>query len=230
MRVWKTFRRSLLLLGSLIALLALVVAQLPFAHAQQRGPTVRDIQSNPNAYYDQIVTLNGVLDFYVDANEFLLNDGTGQIVVDSGPPWYLTIAIPAGTSLSVTGQIDFMRNGGVDLDACEIITPSETISIRDCSFIGPPPWAGGPNRGRGGGEGRSGGGGRDSDDDFYGFIESRPSGTAGTWVISGRSFTATNSTRLDTDDGPLTVGTCVSVDYRGTQALKIESESPSDCR
>ncbi len=221
---WIALRRNLLLFGSLIALSALLVAQLPIAHAQQSNPTVRDIQSNPNAYYDRIVTINGVLDLYVDANEFLLNDGTGQIVVDSGPPWYLNINIPTGTSLSVTGQIDFMRNGGVDLDACQIVTPSETINIRDCSFIGPPPWAGGPNRGRGGGAGRN------SDDDFYGFIEARPSGTAGTWVISGRSFTASNSTRLDTDDGPLSVGTCVSVEYEGTQAFEIESEPQRKCR
>ena len=68
-----------------------------------------------------------------------------------------------------------------------------------------------------------------SDDDYYGFIESRPSDTAGTWVVSGRSFTATDSTSLDPDDGPLTVGRCVSVDYEGDQAREIESEPDSDC-
>ncbi len=225
---WMTLRTSLQRLAGLTALLALLIAPLSFTHAQQASPTVREIQANPNAYYDQIVTLNGTLDLYVDANEFLLNDGTGQIVVDAGPPWYQTIAIPASTSLSVTGQIDFMRNGGVDLDACQIITPTETITIRDCSFIGPPPWAGGPKRGRTS-EGRQERG-RGRDDDFYGFIEARPSATAGTWVISGRSFTATDRTRLNTDDGPLTVGTCVSVEYVGTQALEIESEPNRKCR
>ena len=68
-----------------------------------------------------------------------------------------------------------------------------------------------------------------TDDDYYGFIESRPANTAGTWVISGRSFTTTDSARLATDDGPLEVGRCVSVDYEGDQAREIESEPDSDC-
>ncbi|MEM8530731.1 MAG: DUF5666 domain-containing protein [Chloroflexota bacterium] len=68
-----------------------------------------------------------------------------------------------------------------------------------------------------------------TDDDYYGFIESRPNGTASTWVISGRNFTATDNTHLDSDDGPLTVGQCVSVDYEGDQALEIESEPDNDC-
>lgn len=112
------------------------------------SPTIGQIQSNPNAYIDQIVTISGTVGRYVDRNEFLLDDGTGQIVVDPGPPWYRQITIPIGTRITVIGQIDWMRGGGVDLDACRIETPTETIQIRDCSFNGPPPWAGGP-RGRG---------------------------------------------------------------------------------
>lgn len=112
------------------------------------SPTIGQIQSNPNAYIDQIVTMSGTVGRYVNRNELLLDDGTGQIVVDPGPPWYRQIAIPTGTRVTVTGQIDRMRGGGVDLDACRIETPTETIQIRDCSFNGPPPWAGGP-RGRG---------------------------------------------------------------------------------
>jgi hypothetical protein len=68
-----------------------------------------------------------------------------------------------------------------------------------------------------------------SDDDFYGVIESRPSDTAGTWVIGGRSFNATTNTILLTDDGPLNSGVCTSVDFEGDTALKIESEPASDC-
>jgi hypothetical protein len=71
--------------------------------------------------------------------------------------------------------------------------------------------------------------GRDDDDDFYGIIESRPAGTAGEWIISGRSFTATTETELDDDDGPLVVGACVSVDYEGSIAEEIESEERYEC-
>lgn len=121
--------------------------------AQSSSPTIAQIQANPAAYYDQIVTLGGTVSMYVDDNEFLLNDGTGSIVVDPGPPWYILVNVPAGTQATVTGQIDLMANGSPDLDACRIESASGTIAIRDCSFRGPPPWAGGPNR-RGGGGGR----------------------------------------------------------------------------
>ncbi|NJP07550.1 MAG: hypothetical protein HC837_18955, partial [Chloroflexaceae bacterium] len=70
---------------------------------------------------------------------------------------------------------------------------------------------------------------RDDDDDFYGIIEQRPAATAGEWLIGGRSFTANASTELDTDDGPLTVGSCASVDYEGNLALEIESEELYAC-
>ncbi len=120
--------------------------------AQQQPPAIADIQADPNRYIDRIVTLSGTVGQYVDRNEFLLSDGTGQIVTDPGPPWFQQINIPAGTPVTVIGQIDWMglrgQRTGVDLDACRIETPTETITIRDCSFSGPPPWAGGPNRNR----------------------------------------------------------------------------------
>lgn len=202
------------------------------AQNQNTAPTIAQIQANPAAFYDQIVTLNGTLSVYVDENEFLLDDGTGQIVVDPGPPWYREIMIAQGTRISVTGQIDWIgapgNRRGVDLDACEIVTPSETIAIRDCAFDGPPPWAGGPDR-----DERPRPAERDdddADDDWYGVVEVRPSGTAGSWVIGGRTFTATERTRLDTDDGPIRVGTCVSVDFEGSRAIEIESEPARECR
>jgi len=224
-----TFASWTMLVGALALLLALgaLLLRTPTAtQAQSSGPTIGAIQANPAAYYDQIVTLGGTLDLYVDDNEFLLTDSTGSIVVDPGPPWHRSIDIPAGTMVTVTGQIDLLENGSADLDACRIEVPGSTIAIRNCSFRGPPPWAGGPNRGERGDDDRRG---PDYDDDFSGFIESRPAGTAGTWVISGRSFTATAGTELDADDGPLTVGACVSVEYEGSTAEEIESEERYDC-
>jgi uncharacterized protein YdeI (BOF family) len=137
---------------SLVSLLAVLVMLVPAARlgAQNNDPTIAEIQADPAAYVDRIVTLSGTASIPVDENEFMLDDGTGQIVVDPGPPWYRVVRVPVGTSVTVTGQIDWMgppgNRRGIDLDACQIITPTETIAIRDCSFSGPPPWAGGPNR------------------------------------------------------------------------------------
>lgn len=62
-----------------------------------------------------------------------------------------------------------------------------------------------------------------------GIISSRPAGKVGTWVIGGRSFTATRSTQLDTVEGPLSVGACAKVRYSGSRAIEIDSEPASDC-
>ncbi len=62
-----------------------------------------------------------------------------------------------------------------------------------------------------------------------GIVSSRPAGKVGTWVIGGRSFTATRSTQLDTVEGPLRVGACAKVRYNGSRAIEIDSEPASDC-
>ncbi len=136
--------------GALLLVVTLLVGQgvvNAAPQAQTTTPTIAEIQANPNAYYDRVVTIAGTVRMYVDENEFLLDDGTGQIVVDAGPPWYQQISTPTGVVASITGQIDFDRRGQVDLDACQIVAVGSTTAIRDCSFRGPPPWAGGPNRG-----------------------------------------------------------------------------------
>jgi len=63
-----------------------------------------------------------------------------------------------------------------------------------------------------------------ADDDFYGMIESRPDGKAGTWVIGGRSFDVPANVKLDEDDGPLNVGACAEVDIDDGVVEEIESE------
>ena len=69
-----------------------------------------------------------------------------------------------------------------------------------------------------------------ADDDVYGIVESRPlDGNVGEWVIGGRTFTATAATKIDTDDGPLDVGACASVDTEGERVEEIESEPARKC-
>jgi hypothetical protein len=69
-----------------------------------------------------------------------------------------------------------------------------------------------------------------ADDEFYGTIESRPQGNAGTWVVSGRSLDVTDKTRLKDKHGPLVVGACVEVEYEGKVVKKIESEETKKCK
>jgi len=77
----------------------------------------------------------------VVGNEFILDDGTGQIIVDAGPRWYHQISLREGEKVTVVGEYD-----DYDFDAYSITRDNgEVIRIRNED--GPPPWAGGP-RGR----------------------------------------------------------------------------------
>ncbi|MFP4387993.1 MAG: hypothetical protein ACLFPR_03470 [Desulfococcaceae bacterium] len=67
------------------------------------------------------------------------------------------------------------------------------------------------------------------DEDFYGIVEARPTGAAGTWSIGGRTFTTDSGTAIQTDDGPVSVGACVSVDFDDGRVFEIESEPLADC-
>ena len=43
---------------------------------------------------------------------------------------------------------------------------------------------------------------------FYGWVESKPEGLQGTWIIGGREITTTAQTEFDQEDGTLMVGSC----------------------
>lgn len=79
----------------------------------------------------------------VVGNEFVLDDGTGQVIVDTAPRWYRQYDFRAGERVTVVGEYD-----DYDFDAFEIRRETgEVLTIR--SGPGRPPWAGGP-RGRNG--------------------------------------------------------------------------------
>lgn len=65
---------------------------------------------------------------------------------------------------------------------------------------------------------------------IYGPIESRPEEKEGTWMIAGRTFTVTDTTKLDEENGPLVVGACAQVELKGIVVEEIESEEASKCR
>ena len=64
---------------------------------------------------------------------------------------------------------------------------------------------------------------------IYGTIESRPEKKAGTWKINGRSYEVKEATKLDEDEGPLTVGACVELEMIGKVVKEIESEKAGKC-
>jgi uncharacterized protein YdeI (BOF family) len=85
------------------------------------------------------MTITGEIQSVV-GNDFVLNDGTGEVIVDAGPGWWHQLDLTTGESVSVVGEMD---EG--EFDAFSITRENgEVIDIREPQ--GPPPWAGGPNR------------------------------------------------------------------------------------
>jgi hypothetical protein len=116
---------SIALTSAIMAVSVPVLAQVPIGELQRRSGT----------------TISGTVRSVV-GNEFILDDGTGQIIVDAGPRWYQEINVSEGEQVTVTGEYD-----DYDFDAFSIIRSSgEVIQVR--SGPGRPPWAGGPNRRR----------------------------------------------------------------------------------
>ena len=68
-----------------------------------------------------------------------------------------------------------------------------------------------------------------ADEEFKGIVESRPEGKVGTWMIGGRQVVVTERTRLKEEAGPLVVGACAEVEYKGDFVEEIESEEKADC-
>jgi hypothetical protein len=100
-----------------------VDAQTPINQLQQRPPST---------------TVSGKVIRAV-GNDFILEDSTGQIIVDAGPRWWQEINLQPGEQIKVTGELG--RSG--ELDAFAIVrADGSVINIR--SAEGPPPWAGGP--------------------------------------------------------------------------------------
>jgi hypothetical protein len=68
-----------------------------------------------------------------------------------------------------------------------------------------------------------------ADEEFYGRIESRPMENPGIWVISGQQVEVTDNSKIDNDNGPLVVGSCVEVEHTKGVVKEIESSKPNKC-
>jgi hypothetical protein len=114
-----------LIAGATLIIPDLAKAQTPIEELQQRA--------NGTTVSGEIVSVVG--------NDFVLDDGTGQIIVDAGPRWWQEIDLSTGEEVTVTGKL----GKGDEIDAYSITrSDGSTIEIR--SPEGPPPWAGGRDR------------------------------------------------------------------------------------
>jgi hypothetical protein len=68
-----------------------------------------------------------------------------------------------------------------------------------------------------------------ADEEFYGTVESRPIENPGIWTVSGQQVEVTDKTKIENDNGPLVVGSCVEVEHKKGVVKEIESAKPSKC-
>jgi len=135
--------RAIALFGALLTAgsATIQVRQTP-VQAQNAEPstaatiTIRELQQQGPG-----LTIAGEITSVV-GNEFILSDGTGQIIVDAGPTWYHQLNLQEGEQVTVVGDYD-----DDEFDAFTITRGNgEVLTIREPQ--GPPPWAGGPHRQR----------------------------------------------------------------------------------
>jgi len=120
--------KSTLSLGIISALLVIIIPEV-----QAQPVPIEELRRNSG------IRIQGKIRSIV-GNDFILSDGTGEIIVDAGPRWYHQLNLRQGETITVVGEFD-----DYDFDAYQITRNSgETIRIRD--FQGPPPWAGGPHQ------------------------------------------------------------------------------------
>ncbi|PLZ96816.1 DNA-binding protein [Fischerella thermalis CCMEE 5198] len=120
---------------TLTAISAITIPTLPtLAQTQTK---ISDLQQRANG-----ITVSGKVTQAV-GNNFIIDDGTGQLIVDAGPRWWREINLKPGEQVTVAGELG--RSG--ELDAFSITREDgSVVDIRPTQ--GPPPWAGGPNRNR----------------------------------------------------------------------------------
>ena len=68
-----------------------------------------------------------------------------------------------------------------------------------------------------------------ADEEFYGTVENRPTENLGIWVIGGQQLEVTAKTKIENDNGPAVVGSCVEVEHKKGVAEEIETVKQSQC-
>ena len=95
------------------------------------GVTIAQLLANPNQYFHNVITLTGIASRLSD-EKFLLNDGTGQILVEVEDD-RVSYAIINGISITVTGKLDDSSSQyGFELDAYSLTDVNGTVIVDDC--------------------------------------------------------------------------------------------------
>jgi hypothetical protein len=94
--------------------------------------TIAQLLSNPDQYRNQVITISGIATSLGD-DKMLVNDGTGQILVEVDDE-LVNFAVINGLSITIMGMLDDF-NSSIDfkLDACTIEYQNNTVVIDDCT-------------------------------------------------------------------------------------------------
>lgn len=93
--------------------------------------TIAELLANPGAYLNQMVSLSGMVSV-ISHELFLLNDGTGQIVVDVEEDG-VAGALSNGMSVTVVGRFDdYSKGGNYKIEACTVTDSTGKVWSNQC--------------------------------------------------------------------------------------------------
>jgi len=118
-----------------LTLAAIAIPTFPVMVEAQTTTRIGELQQRTRG-----TTISGKV-VSVVGNDFTLNDGSGEIIVDAGPRWWREIDIKPGEEVTVTGEIS--KKSG-EFDAFSINRNGSVIELRPAD--GQPKAAGHPNR------------------------------------------------------------------------------------
>jgi uncharacterized protein YdeI (BOF family) len=142
-------KKMMLLVAALVLAVSLLAVGTAFAQTgtppNAVQTTIAEILASP--VRDQMVTLTGKITQIIDGNEFTLDDSTGTILVDGGPPWFHKVDLSTGQAVTITGEVDLGKPGSestkTEIGLFSFTSDGQTTTIREST--GRPPWAGGPH-------------------------------------------------------------------------------------
>ncbi len=95
------------------------------------GVTIAQLLGSPQQYSGKVLTLTGIATS-LSHDKFLLNDGTGQILIelDDDPGKYVVVT---GVSITITAKLDsFSSPASAVLEACTVTDQNGTFELDDC--------------------------------------------------------------------------------------------------
>jgi uncharacterized protein YdeI (BOF family) len=93
--------------------------------------TIAQLLNSPDQFVHKIFTITGIATALGD-EKFLLNDGTGQILVELDDD-LVKYAVISGLTITVTGEFDDdSGHNDYELDACTLTDKNGTVVVDDC--------------------------------------------------------------------------------------------------